>query len=287
MTGPEQVIAGYDGSTESEDALAWAVEEARLRRLPLTVCHAWRWPYPAKYTDAAARAVVQRMGQHVLEHGEFVARRSATGITVQTRLMDGPANAALAFQSTGGALVVIGSRDPDEVPVGSTVLRLPAHAHGPVIVVRREGPADGAVVVGVDSSAADAGSDAAVGFAFEEAALRGRRLRAVSGCWDPGGPGEDLAPYADQEALRRRCGARLEGSVAPWRVKYPQVDAHTSLIMDGPRPALLDAAKDAALLVVGDRSGPHAHPQNLGVTALTMLQRAPCPVAIVHAIPRV
>ncbi|TDC17023.1 universal stress protein, partial [Actinomadura bangladeshensis] len=33
------VVVGYDGSGESELALRWAVEEALLRRLPLTVCH--------------------------------------------------------------------------------------------------------------------------------------------------------------------------------------------------------------------------------------------------------
>jgi nucleotide-binding universal stress UspA family protein len=35
------VLVGFDGSAPSERALRWAAEEARLRRLPLTVCHAW------------------------------------------------------------------------------------------------------------------------------------------------------------------------------------------------------------------------------------------------------
>ncbi|XRQ09828.1 universal stress protein [Actinomadura welshii] len=36
------VVVGYDGTGESERALRWAVTEARLRRLPLTVVHVWR-----------------------------------------------------------------------------------------------------------------------------------------------------------------------------------------------------------------------------------------------------
>lgn len=40
------VVVGYDGSAESRMALRWAVEDARLRFLPLLVCHAWQWPYP-------------------------------------------------------------------------------------------------------------------------------------------------------------------------------------------------------------------------------------------------
>lgn len=34
------VTVGYDGSKHAQRALAWASDEARLRRLPLAVCHA-------------------------------------------------------------------------------------------------------------------------------------------------------------------------------------------------------------------------------------------------------
>jgi len=34
------IVAGYDGSAGSDQALSWAAREARARRVTLTVCHA-------------------------------------------------------------------------------------------------------------------------------------------------------------------------------------------------------------------------------------------------------
>jgi len=50
MTGMvHEIVAGYDGSADSEQALDWAVREARTRGVPLTICHAWApgygWPH--------------------------------------------------------------------------------------------------------------------------------------------------------------------------------------------------------------------------------------------------
>ena len=35
------ILAGYDGSPGSEQALLWAAREARWRQTIVTVCHAW------------------------------------------------------------------------------------------------------------------------------------------------------------------------------------------------------------------------------------------------------
>ena len=39
-----EIVVGVDGSDESRAALAWAVEEARLRRVPVLAIHAWELP---------------------------------------------------------------------------------------------------------------------------------------------------------------------------------------------------------------------------------------------------
>jgi nucleotide-binding universal stress UspA family protein len=42
MTGmTDGIIAGYDGSPGSDEALRWAAREARSRGTVLTVCFAW------------------------------------------------------------------------------------------------------------------------------------------------------------------------------------------------------------------------------------------------------
>lgn len=273
------VVVGYDGTSESERALRWAVGEARLRRLPLTVCHAWRWPYPIGYIDDEGVTIVRRMGEHLLDHGVALARELAPGLKVRKRLETGGPYEALLNQGRDAELVVVGSHPPEEVPVGSTALRLPARTHRPVIVVRSAAPRDGLVVVGVDGSP---GADVALAVGFEEAALRGWRLRAVYGCWEPGAaPDGDLSLFGDEDKLRRVCGAVLERAVAPWLVKYPFVQAATSLELKSPREAMLEAAEAATLMVVGARGTGAVEPLTLGATSDALLKHAPCTVTVV------
>lgn len=273
------VVVGYDGTSESERAVRWAVREAQLRRLPLTVCHAWRWPYPISYIDYEGEATIRRMGEHLLDHGVALARELAPGLKVNKRLKDGSAAPALLNEAGDAELIVVGSHEPDQMPVGSTALRVPAKADRPVLVVRAAAPRDGLVVVGVDGSA---GADVALAFGFEEAALRGWRLRAVYGCWEPGAaPDGDLSLFGDEDRLRRAAGAVLERAVAPWRVKYPQVQAMTSLVLQSPREALFQAAEDATLMVVGARGTGVVEPLTLGATSDALLKHAPCTVAVV------
>ncbi|MGI5202460.1 universal stress protein [Spirillospora sp. CA-108201] len=273
------VVVGYDGTSESERALRWAVEEARLRRLPLTVCHAWQWPYPIGHLDHEGAAIVRRMGEHMLDQGVALAQELAPGTKVRRRLDTGGPYEALLNQGPDAELIVIGSHPPEETPVGSTALRVPARAVRPVAVVRSASARDGLVVVGVDGSP---GADAALAFGFEEAALRGWRLRAVYGCWEPGAvPDADLALFGDEDKLRHVCGAVLERSVAPWLVKYPFVQAATSLVLRSPREALLEAAEGATLTVVGARGVGAVKPLTLGATSDALLKHAPCTVTIV------
>ncbi|WP_119730142.1 universal stress protein [Thermomonospora amylolytica] len=278
--GPyRHVVVGYDGTPESGLAVRWAAQEARVRRVPLTVCHAWRWPYPADFVDYEGLAIVKRMGQHVLHHGARIAEEHAPGVRVRELLLDGPASSAL-LREADGAVIVIGSHEHRELPVGSSVLQLPARSRSPVVVVRNGAPGDGRVVVGVDGSA---GSGAVLEFAFEEAALRDWQVHAVYGCWAPSGaPYGDIAAFADKAELERTCGARLQQAVSPWTARYPQVKVHASVVMDEPRRSLLEAARGADLLVMGDRGVRGLRMQALGTTTLSMLQLAPCTVAVVH-----
>jgi nucleotide-binding universal stress UspA family protein len=272
------VVVGYDGTSESERAVRWAVGEARLRRLPLTVCHVWRWPYPISYIDYEGEATIRRMGEHLLDHGVGLARELAPGLKVRGRLKDGSAAPALLNEAADAEVIVLGSHGPDQIPVGSTALRVPAKADRPVLVVRSPAPRDGLVVVGVDGSP---GADAALAFAFEEAALRGWRLRAVYGCWEPGAaPDGDLTLFGDEDRLRRVAGAVLERAVAPWRVKYSQVEAATSLVLKSPRQALFAASEDATLMVVGARGAGEVESLHLGATSDALLKHAPCTVAV-------
>ncbi|MFB4298509.1 universal stress protein [Actinomadura sp. NTSP31] len=273
------VLVGYDGGAGSERALRWAVDEARLRHLPLTVCHVWRWPYPITYIDYEGVGIVKRMGEHLLDSGVELAREMAPGLQVTKRLKDGSVYPALVHQGEDADLIVVGSHETGELPIGSTALQLPARARRPVVVVRTAAPRDGRVVVGVDGSPS---ADAALAFGFEQAALRGWELRAVYGCWEPGAaPDGDLSLFEDEDKLRHACGSILERAVAPWRVKYPYVRVVTELVLRSPREALFEAAGGAALVVVGRRGAGGVEPLALGSTSQALLQNAACTVAVV------
>src|ERR1017187_6525620 len=59
------ILAGYDGSSGSDEALTWATREARARGAVLTVCHAWAPGYPAPPTEVAAFDLARRSGERI------------------------------------------------------------------------------------------------------------------------------------------------------------------------------------------------------------------------------
>jgi len=59
MTGMvHEIVAGYDGSADSEQALDWAVREARTRGVPLTLSCVGTWIWMA---TPAARSISGRL----------------------------------------------------------------------------------------------------------------------------------------------------------------------------------------------------------------------------------
>jgi nucleotide-binding universal stress UspA family protein len=123
--------------------------------------------------------------------------------------------------------------------------------------------------VGADGSPA---GQAAVGFAFEEAALRDVPLVAVCALTDaPGRLGEF-----------RRVQEDYEHVVAIEAKEHPEVSVIHQVLPGSPRTALLDAAADAQLVVVGARGRDGFDQMTLGSVAQAVLQHAPCPVGVVR-----
>lgn len=282
------VLVGYDGSPAADQALRWAVEEARFRSLSLTVCHAWHWPYPSHPPDKDTLGILRGAGAIVADEGVRKAHALAEGLKVGWCLERGSASAVLLKASDDAALIVLGSRGHggfENLAVGSTVVQTASHAARPVVVVRSGMPAPGKnggrIVVGVDGSPA---SESALGFAFGEAALHNATLTAVCGWWDPGAlPGPDRLPFSAPQVIRREAMARFEQAVAPWQSKHPEVPLETEFVVEAPRRAVVNAAHGAALLVLGDRGIGSAPQMLLGPVTQAALQEAPCPVAVVPA----
>ncbi|MFD0522601.1 universal stress protein [Paractinoplanes durhamensis] len=88
----------------------------------------------------------------------------------------------------------------------------------------------------------------------------------------------DLTDPADDPIER----AHLEEQLAPWRERYPRVRVETVLTHDGAAAALVDAAKHAALTIVGSHGHGTLAAALLGSTVLQLLHHADCPVMVVR-----
>jgi len=272
---PDGILVGYDGSAASEHALGWAAREARSRGLALTVCQAWApgLPEPAAPVLDSAR----RSGELVLAAGMRSARALMGPGEVRPLLAGRTAVAALTDHSRSADMVVLGCRGRGGMSgllLGSVSAQVAALACGRVVVVRGHwrpagGYNPGPVVVGADGSAA---SDAAVAFAFEEAALREAPLLAVCALSDmPGCLGE-------AHGLREKFDRALDR----WEKELPEVVVRRHVAVGAARGALLAAAGGAQLLAVGSRGRGGLRGMMLGSVSQAVLAHAACPVAVVH-----
>jgi nucleotide-binding universal stress UspA family protein len=142
----QRVVVGVDGSTESRDALLFALEEAVRRDVDLTVVAVVvDLPYwPEAYTvagpsfteerEADLRTTVRR------EVDDLVAGRPALAVArVNLQVVAGLPAEVLIEQSRGADLLVVGHRGRGgvaSVVLGSVGLQCVLHAECPVVVVR-------------------------------------------------------------------------------------------------------------------------------------------------------
>lgn len=131
------------------------------------------------------------------------------------------------------------------------------------------------VLAGVDGSGH---SLAAAGWAAREAASRGVPLRLLHAA--PPLPGTSVpAPAVDR---LHHMGARmLQRVVADLGDRCPDVEVRGEQSDDDPAVALLAAARDAGLLVVGTRGTGGFDGLAVGRVALRVAAAAPCPVVLV------
>jgi len=142
-----KVLVGIDGSDNGRRAMAWALEEARLRHVGCVLVHAWTYgvgaasPYGGDVVEAlraAAQAVLDR---------ELEGAR-ASGVPVEGRLVFGPPAQMLMEELADATMLVVGSRGHGGVVgaiLGSVSSSCIHHAVRPVVVIPpadRDSPAD-------------------------------------------------------------------------------------------------------------------------------------------------
>jgi nucleotide-binding universal stress UspA family protein len=135
------------------------------------------------------------------------------------------------------------------------------------------------IVVGVDGST---GSDQALRWAAAEAALRGAELEVVCAWQQPLVPG---SLYVDVErdilAGTETIAERARDLVTKEQGR-DTVEVTTTVVGAPAAAALLDAAADADLLVVGSHGHGRLSGLLLGSVSLHCVTHSPCPVVVVR-----
>ncbi|HEX5543163.1 MAG TPA: universal stress protein [Micromonospora sp.] len=265
----QAVVVGVDDSAASRQAVRLAAFEALGQQRPLCLLHAFNW----EPTVAAAGGHWSRHeAEQLLAAAEQAARERAPGVQIHSEIVEGAPARALQHASRNAALVVIGDgglTDYVTLPVESVAMQVAAHAECNVIVVRDREEQPGPVLVGVDGTDH---SDHALAVAFDIAAQRRAELVIIQ-VDEPRKDGADRAP--------RSPTPQQEAAVAQWRQKYPGVVTRQRQERGDPSRLLVQAARTAALVVVGARGERPSHGA-LGPVCLSVLHHAPCPVVIVR-----
>jgi len=276
------VVVGVDGSAQALAAVEVAAAEAAMRRLRLRVVAAG--PPPANDSAQDTTALAARVeANRAVADAAARAHLAWPDLMVRTLVAAGDLAGTLIRESHTAGLVVVGGGGCP----GSLCAQIAAHASCPAILVPSHldsvaGRGDAPVMVGVAAAGRD---DAAIGFAFEEAAVRGVPLRAVhvwSGVSDVGVGCLDPFAY-DPWAARAAADRRMAEALAGWADKYPQVPVERLPRYDvNPAGALVHASARCGLVVVGASLRAPLGGQLLGGVIRALITRAGCPVAVVR-----
>jgi len=284
-----RVVVGTDGSSYAASAVARAGVEATSRGAGLTIVHAaWLSDNPLYPMRPLENAEQRRSdGRLVLDREAERAAARFPALSIETLLYDASPASTLTTLSHQATLLVIGARGRGGFTgmlLGSVGSTLAAHARCPLVVVRTE-PDEGAreeLVLGVGAKR----SPAAARFAFETARRESLALLAIRGWWPNSHNGGMIAPrseYLAEELDLFRLGALADAQAAiePFQAEFPDVAVRLEVHEDNAVPALVNAARDRKLLVVGAHRDRGPLSAGAGYVVDGVLGHASAPVAIV------
>jgi nucleotide-binding universal stress UspA family protein len=284
-----RIVVGVDGSEHGRRALRWAGQKAARHGDELTALLAWGLfdqlhadggtSFDPNYgpTDAAAAldaVVTDTLGAE------------AAGAVRRVAVSDLPARALLDAASDAD-LLVVGPRGRGELrglALGSVTQTCLHRARCPVAVVRgsddpvaADAGTGGRVIAGVDGSETSA---RALRWALDDARARGGIVAAVHG-WHVPFSISLTAGGRDHSAFEEAAGRLLDQVVDATASEYRDVPVERVLVGRSPADALLGAAQDAALVVVGGRGVGGFRGLLLGSVSQQLAHHAPCPVVVV------
>ncbi|MGW0117969.1 universal stress protein [Streptomyces sp. NPDC003327] len=283
------VTVGIDGSREGLAAAEWAADEALIRDRLLRLVHVSSDDGDVG-TRYAAPEAHSRRAEDLLHAAAQHVRSTRPDVRMETAHVRGDPVDALTSAGDAAELLVLGSRGLGGVTgfiAGSVSLAVLGRVSHPVVLVRVQEPEEreparavGDVVLGLDLPRA---ADDALAFAFGCADLHGCGLRVVHSWSLPPVYGTDTAgvlPVLMKEVAAERQ-RELEAALAPWVAKYPDIPVGRRCLQGRPAQDLVDAAREARLIVVGLRHRGSPVGAHVGPVIHAVLHHAGAPVAVV------
>jgi nucleotide-binding universal stress UspA family protein len=275
-------VVGIDGSDHAIAALRWAAVHAPGRTERIVVLGAFHVPVPLSLLVAKRGLDVDRLGIQATTGHDVDVAIEAVGdvedVELVPRIVEGSAPTALIEASSDASMLVLGQRGAGEdhhTVLGSVSRYCSTHAGVPTVVVPPDwsGTECAKVVVGFD------GSDNATRAARWAAdfAPRTAELDVITAV--------EVTPWLEDELVRSRFPEEVDRETARLTAELHAVSldervTHHVVLQDA-REALLDAAGEADLVVVGARGHGPIAAALLGSVASWMLHHPPCPVAVV------
>lgn len=143
-----RIVVGVDGSDGSRRALAWAADEARLRKWVVVAIHAYTIPSllmapdvltgvpAAPMTDPGLIERLEEAAEKLL--AQEIEQVDSDDLTIEGRVVSGPAADALIRAAEEADLVVVGTRGLGgfkELLLGSVSHQVAHYAICPVVIV--------------------------------------------------------------------------------------------------------------------------------------------------------
>ncbi|MCY1674596.1 universal stress protein [Pseudarthrobacter sp. SL88] len=281
MDTTRPIAVGVTDSEASRAALAWAAARAARLKLPLVLLNVLddHWMAGEALEALPYIDVLRTSGEDLLKMSADRLRTEEPGLQVSQEQLEGSIGASLGRYSEKASMLVLGSSGQTRGALTDRALQAAAVAASPVAVVG-PGQSDGrGVVVGVDGSSQ---STQAVAFAASEADALGDELTVLYAFTGPKrwvGAGLPSSSFSRHVLEEERIV--LSETVSGLRQDFPGLVVHDVLetVME-PAAALVRAAAQARLLVLGSRGRGSFSRLLLGSTAHAVLAQPPCPTVI-------
>lgn len=284
MNQPQNAIVVAVGYHGCDAAVEFAVAEAQRTQSPVHLVQVTGLPDTAEYAvPSSTMHDVDATIEQALAHTRKLAAESDIAVTGE-RVEDPSHVRALVRHADRGRMMVLQHRRIGalhRIVTGSTTNGVAARAAVPVVSVPEDwSPATAGSIVTVAVQDEHEASEV-MRAGFEQARARHASLVVLHAWWMASGYDVPVVDGTVKREWVERAQRFLTPALTTLRAEFPDVDATVQVLHAPPTEALLDAAQQSSLLVIGRRH--HLLPlgSHLGPHARATLNHSACPVLVV------